>query len=1019
MVSSPVQVDNLIRFGEVPAFARVRETTLLIRTNAEPQRLLEFQEIEGFTGDGYRFALETTLQNLPLPAQPLSVEFSFEAQRELDGQVSARGRFVFESGQMAEIVLTARTAQALSVEPTELEFGTIITGLTEERSVTIRNLLSRSVPVYAQVDGGRAAVDPVEGVARFEVDAAVEGSGILASANPLAPGASVEVPFIFFADSATPNRDLATWRVGPCPSLDDCGTTITLRGEPLRAPIVCTGPGVVDGAVDVGILNPPDDFQTVLNCEAQTPIRLDSVIPPGFDTGFSIFTETVTPRTLAQGDSFDIELSFDPTDLPPGDDAENADIELRIANVVSMTELAPVRIPLAGGHGFPVLSTSADLLEYRSVRSGDQKVLRLRIRNDGPVTFEGLAELPNGSDYSVEVPLLEIEPGAVQEIEVAFAPTMNGERSETLRIANRDERLDQAELVVDLEVQLRGTGVDLPACTLALSAAAFDFGRIIRDQEARSVLALENSSGEDCIINGIELSLDTAPEFFLVSPSDPAFEARLAPGEALEIELGVRSDREVDDAGQDLVGSISAYTSSTFGSRSFELRANQRLQPVVAQPNFADLRNGTDQCPSYEVPVDLLNGSDVNVTVTGASLAGVDADHFTLQVPTPPFDVESLTSARFDVAYLPNEADPGLPSSAELRITLGDAEMNPIIVPLVGRAADQPVVEHFTQVEPNAAVAFAVPAYRSFAGQQVDSLQNEWINAFDEFYAIFSDQGVDHRFGWLTEPTLDPRVPPPGTPNQCFSSFSFSVPADIFNHDGRCGLFANGSINQHLSNWVAVEPNETPSVRAAWAAQFAKGDRSFETNRILRSVAASVRPLQRGWNAEVYDQADYRHFVLTQIRDDQSSDVDPVFLADFIRAARGAPRFQSVGASTLVGDQNLECGSIAGLTEATPRLRDFADRMAGGLNYSLCSVSPVEGAAAIGEESAGLRRRIRLSRRASTPSLRVFADGVEVPQGGLEVGWAYDPGLQTLNLQAESLLTPGTEVEVQYTPACF
>jgi len=1016
----PVAVEDRLNFGRVPVFARVQDSILVTRQDSRPQRLLRFEQVTSFEGDGYRFALETTLQDLPLPAQSLRVDFSFQAERVIDGSVSARGRFVFESGQVAELTLIARAGRALEVEPAEVDFGAVITGRNRQRSITIRNLLDRSVPVFAQVDGGRTAVAPVEGVARFDVDAAVENSGILAAANPLGPNASVEVPIFYTADAATPNTDLATWRVGPCPSLDDCGTTITLRGAPLRAPIICEGEGLQDGSIDVGILNPPDAFETRLTCTAQTPVRLDSVIPPGLGTGFSIFADTVTPRTLGQGDSFELELEFEPTDLPPGVDAEDADIELRIADIMTMTDLAPVVIPLNGGHGFPVVQVAPQALDFQSVRLGSEKALLVEVRNDGPVAFEGLIEFPDGSPFEVELPLLEVPPESSQTVELRFAPQASGEIVETMTLSNRNERLEEANLEVEVDVGLRGEGLDLPPCSLAFSAGAVDFGRIIRDQEARSILVLENAGSNDCIVNGVELEPGTDPEFFIVSPADSSAQFRLAPGEAAEVELGVRSDRDVDDAGVELSGSFRAYTSTNFGTRSFDLRANQRRLPVVAAPNFGDFRNGTDQCPSYDLPVRLLNASDIAITVTGVSLAGVDASHFTLQPTGAPFDVESFGEVSFDVAYTPGAADPGLPSSAELRITLGDAANDPIIVPLLGLAADQEVVETITQVEPEAAVAFAVPLYQNFLGSDIEALQLAWGSAFDEFYRPFDDEGVDHRFGWLTEPTADPRTPPPSPPDDCSDAFFFDKPAALNAHDGRCGFFANGSVNQFRSNWVAVEPNETPSVRAAWEAQFSKGASSLEANRILRSLGASVRPFLRDWNTVVYDEADYWHYVITQIQDDQSAGVDPAFFADYIRAARGAPNFQSVGASGLLGPESGDCNSGVGLVRSTPRLRAFVDRLAGGENYALCNLNPSNGGATvIGEEAAGLRRRIRLSRRPSTPSIRVFADGVEIERGGLEQRWVYDPALRTIRFQADSLLTPGTQVEVRYSPACF
>ena len=1015
-----VSVPDRLNFGAVPVFARVQESIPITKRNNQPQRLLRFEQVTSFEGDGYRFALETTLRDLPLPAQPLQVDFSFEAQRVIDRAVSARGRFVFESGQVSEITLIARAGEALEVEPEELDFGAVITGRNRQETITIRNLLDRPVPVYAQVDAGRTAVEPVQGVARFDVDAAVEDSGILASANPLGPGESLDVPIFYTADAATPDRDVGTWRVGACPSLDDCGVTVTFRGEPLRAPIICEGEGVVDGAIDVGLLNPPDNFETVLTCTAQTPIRLDSVIPPGLDSGFSIFADTRTPRTFGEGDSFEIELEFEPTDLPPGADAEDADLELRVADVMTMTELAPVVIPLSGGHGFPVVRVEPATLDFQSVRIGSEKSLRVQVYNDGPVPFEGLIELPDGSPFSVDLPLLEVEPASSQGFELRFSPQGSGDFDLTMVLSNRNERIDEAGLDMDFQVPLQGQGVDLPPCSLSLSAGAVDFGRIIRGQEARSVLVLENAGAADCIVNGIELEPTTDPEFFIVSPDDPATQFRLAPGEAAEIEIGVSSDRDAGVDGVTLSGSFRAYTSTDVGTRSFDLRANQRRLPVVTSPNFADFRNGTDQCPSYELPVRLLNGSDAAITVTAADIVGVDADHFTLQPTGAPFDVDSFDAAIFDVAYLPSAADPGLPSSAELRITLGDAATEPLIIPLLGLAADQEVIETITQIEPAAAVAFAVPLYQSFAGQDVEALQLAWGSAFDEFYVPFDDENIDHRFGWLTEPTIDPRNPTPPMPDSCDDAFDFDRPADSSNHDGRCGFFANGSVNRHRSNWVAVEPNEMPDVRTAWEAQFAKGASSFEPNPILRSVAASVRPRLRDWNSEVYDEAEYWHFVVTQVRDDESDDIDPTFFADFIRASRGAPYFQSVGASGLLGPESGDCNSGVGLVQATPRARSFVDRLAGGLNYALCDINPSNGGATVvGEEAAGMRRRIRLSRRASTPSIRVFADGVRIERGGLEQNWIYDSNLRTVLFQAQSLLAPGTEIEVRYSPACF
>ncbi len=1020
--TTPNPLDQLrfpaaVVFGDVPVKLRVTEALEFINEGTSALRIVSTEAGTLFTTDSYAFEVDESLPFVIPPGPPTNFNISFSAQTEVDRALTSL-TFTFDDGSSATVELIAEATEALELDRTQLDFGPVLVGRPREDTLTIRNVLRRPVPIHVGTVGGRAQADVVEGVGRFEIDAAVNDEGRLASASPLAGGSTIEIPIRYVPDPSSDAVDRAIWKVGACPSLDDdCSFEVEFRGEPIPAPILCSRVnGDTVEALSFGNLNPPETASLSVRCEAQGDIEVSSIAQPSFDrTGVTVTTDLdgAPPYNLQAGVTFNLEFAFDPSPLASGNDIpEDAAFELRLRDPRTAAELDPVRIELDGGHGRPALVFDVPVVDFQSARFDTERKGRVVVTNVGPVAFSGTMVIEPGPDTPAAAfssPLqgafVDIDPGQARMVDLGFEPSApEGPRTAVARFETT-ELSDPRNPELVFSVPLSGRSEDLPPCQLRLSSSRIPFGRSVPKTENRAYFTVQNASGAECMINGIGLAPGSDPEIFLVESKD---EIRLGIGETHVFELGFLPDRAFSATDLDFEATFEFYASDDDRS-TFEIPVTAAQSPIVVMraPNVVDLRGGDPQCSSYRSEVALLNRQTSILTVEDIRIEGFDAGAFELELPGPlPFNLAPLRGREVvgirSVTSQARERD----RSAWLTVELTNTS-TAFVVPLLSRVeSDFPVREGFVQASaPETDVVFVLPFHFG-----ADSLLAEVAPTYEDFIEPIRDVGLDYRIGFIT-----------GDDRFCTTSL-FTTPPNV-SHPGYCGLLATGPVGPRFEiPWRVIDGSETsPSPAVVFDGQIRKPQPFLPfTEAALEMAALSVQAqVVNEWNSEIHRPDAHLHFIFINDQDDASTG-DLEFYTDALRYARGYPRRFDTTASAIVGPTPDGCTSpVFGDAAPAPNLAEAVRRIGGGPDQSVCNANWPALMETAGLAASGIRTRVQLARRAAPSSIRAFADGMEVPPfDGPEVNWFYESSTRTLTLRDPLFLAAGVEVEIEYQPAC-
>lgn len=998
-----LQFSREVDFGAVPVGLRVTETLQLFNQGTETVTA-RLEPVSGFSENGFTFDAEPFELEFQIgPGNPTPIEFGFLAEQDVTSATAVARLVLPDTGESADIALTASTAVALAVEPTELAFGATTVGWPNQATLTIRNLLQRSVPVFVETNNGKATPTVLEGLGRFDIDAAVSG-GRLARASPLEPGESVELDVSYAPDPQGPNRDRATWQIGACGNFDLCGITIPFSGVPIDEVITCTSDGAPIGG-DVGIvignLNPPETYSQAVTCAVREDLILDNVLGPlPTQSGIRIEIDVEDGSLLEAGSSFDFVVDFEPESVPPGTDTDDV-IEVQIRDPRNSSALPGISIPIQAGHGRPALTFDRERLDFQTVRLGTTRPDRLVVTNSGPVPFTGRLSLsPELTSVSAQDAGRELflDANETRAYPIEFTPTNSGSISGTATFESTTDR--DPDLVFELPIE--GEAENLPPCSLEQSTDTLDMGRSASGVDNRAFVVLTNTGNNQCVVNGIRFAPGSSSQIGLVQP-DLGSQLRLAPGENLLLELSHRtpfSGTTVQTAELDF------YTSGDPSARSVSISASRSTAPILMAPHQVDFRGGVDACGRYEVELDILNGASQFTVLQNLEVTGPDAQFFEV---TTPFNLPIGVSGRpgalpVQVSFLP-QGDSAL-RSAQLELTLNDATA-PFVVPLLGSVEPSGrVTSSFVQSpHPRTDVYFVLPVHLDEGGQDYAAMMDLLSLNYGAFIAPLQQAGIDYRIGFITG-RID---------TWCGSAGLPLGPFDPMRHDGRCGYLSVGYANTFQSNWRSIEPGDLPSPEEIWSIQTDRDPEFNRFDRLLFSAYLSAHPDVRDWNAEMFREDSTRHYVFVSNQDDGDF-LPPEQIAPLLRHATGYPGRNDTGVTLITGPRDMSCTNQATIREATDgnRFHRAADVMGGGPRQSVCESDwgrLLEGAA---EGALGIRRFHRLDRTPDPATVEVSVDGIQLGTAG----FAVDADAQTVELIEPSALVPGAEIDIVYRPRC-
>jgi len=230
-------------------------------------------------------------------------------------------------------------------------------------------------------------------------------------------------------------------------------------------------------------------FEYAFSHNENAGIILENMIPYVFDyvVGVDWLYVDTASGTLQSGDSVKIEVTFDATDLTRGDYYANIIIT---SNDPDEPELVvPSHLHVTGA---PVISVSADTLDYGIVFPGYSSSDTLIVSNEGtdPLTVNDISS--DNSDYTVDTTNFILNPGENKEVAVTFTPSSPGIITGNLTIIS-DDPVDPT-----LAVCLMGECMDPPVISVSYDSLCDSLNQ---DETSTHTLTIYNTGVMDLIFD--------------------------------------------------------------------------------------------------------------------------------------------------------------------------------------------------------------------------------------------------------------------------------------------------------------------------------------------------------------------------------------------------------------------------------------------------------------------------------------------------------------------------------------
>lgn len=517
-------------------------------------------------------------------------------------------------------------SERMSVEPAELDFGSVVVRGGAEKSVVVKNPGRSGLSIEMAEAPSGVSIEP----RRFRVE----------------PGGKREIAVIFSPSQANEvEGELALQSTG-------AGTQARIRVK---------GRGIADALgipeeLDFGWVVLGQSRSLFLPVENLTDAALDLSLHLEADTGFSVAMEShrLEPRETAN-----VEVRFAPTSVG----AARTPLVLRPCR-----ECREIEVSLRGTGARHLLLATPERVDFGRVAPGIVTERTVTLENPGSVpvvihlpVWDPLLPSPPFTVEGLEEPR-SLDPGQSVEIVIRFAP--RGAETEERKLLLYD---DKEELLLEIPVTGRAGGP-----RIELSPPTIDFGLRPTEIAFTKSVTIENTGAAETVkITSIRLEGAGRQAFSLVYPTLP-------------LEVGTSSQEILVTALARQAGLQEAEVvfSSTSTAQPV-LRLPLSMDAVAAKPcdlHFEpkELRFGSVRPPEkwsglerYRTvrEVVLTNRGSEPCLLWGARIQGDAAEYFRWKEPLP--EVRSLStgeelelSVEIDVASAPEE----VPLLAELLI---------------------------------------------------------------------------------------------------------------------------------------------------------------------------------------------------------------------------------------------------------------------------------------------------------------------------------------------------------------
>ncbi len=331
----------------------------------------------------------------------------------------------------------------------------------------------------------------------------------------------------------------------------------------------------------------------------------------------------VTPEAgiLLPGETQDLEVLFDATDLIDGDYEAEIHVDSNDPDEPRVTVPASLHV-----EGFPLITVSAELLDFGTVYTGTTVELPLLVNNEGTDDLDvtEIAVLP--TEFGADPTVFTVAPGGSQEVTVSFGPLAEGPFAGELVITSNDEETGP------VTVALQGEGVDPPAMVVT---PGFFEESLMGGYSSEQLLVIDNGAGGSVLDYTLDLQIQDAR----IRWAGEGARRDLRDGEWITLEQGAGSVPAGDadtvtvyfDAPLELVGDFFA-TLSVLGNDPFNPQEDLPVHlEIIGVPNIviqpAELDFGL-VFMGYDstLPLNISNNGSVTLSVTDISAVLPDYD---------------------------------------------------------------------------------------------------------------------------------------------------------------------------------------------------------------------------------------------------------------------------------------------------------------------------------------------------------------------------------------------------------
>jgi HYDIN/CFA65/VesB family protein/centrosomal CEP192-like protein/ASPM-SPD-2-Hydin domain-containing protein len=562
-----------------------------------------------------------------------NVTVNASATGTLTGTLTAQAVGVSQPAVISLSATAVSSQPQISVNPTNINFGTVSTGLKANSNLLITNAgandLTISVLALSGADFG------LSGITTPKTISAGQSAQVALTFSPAASGSATGTLSITSNDPTNPTVTIPVTGTGTMAATGQ----LTANPANLSFGMVSTGASA--------------NKQVVLTNTGNAAIKISAFSAHG--AGLATSGPT-TPATLNPSENLTVTASFAPTS------AGNATGSITIVSDAANSSLT---IPATGTGAQGELAISPTSYNFGSLVDGQTKSQAIRVTNTGSATLTIAQLSASGNGYSVSglATPATIPAGGSATFNVLFAPTaagtLPGAVSITSNAANSPSFLS-----------LSGTGA-AASVTLSPNPASLSFANVNAGVSSSKTVVISNGGNASLTISQISVN---AKDFGVTGMAAPF---TLSAGQSAAMSVSFKPT-----ASENITGNITI--SSSGGASAVIPVSGSAVQPtlstVPATITFGDVTEGS---PASQT-VQLANSGTGALSITQISVTG---NGFSAGTLTLPANLTSGQSANFNLQFAPTAA-----GSASGSVTIvSNAPNSPATISLsgIGVAATQ------------------------------------------------------------------------------------------------------------------------------------------------------------------------------------------------------------------------------------------------------------------------------------------------------------------------------------------